>query len=143
MCIRDRCTVTELYYPSRCLLIEKEKEAYIISGNEKKLSYHARQVLKRFVRSIFHEQGFYSLHAAAIVEDVYKRQDKDHVVGLGNTKALAVGFFMLQYDGFAQALDDGMARLHNPEDFLVSGFTPFQIQSGGAAQLGENFGRCV
>ena len=64
----NECTVTELYYPSRCLLIEKEKEAYIISGNEKKLSYHARQVLKRFVRSIFHEQGFYSLHAAAIVE---------------------------------------------------------------------------
>lgn len=64
----NESTLTEFYYPSRCLLVEKDKEAYIASGNQKKLSYHARQILKRFVRSIFHGEGFYSLHAAAIVE---------------------------------------------------------------------------
>ena len=31
----NESTLTEFYYPSRCLLVEKDKEAYIASGNQK------------------------------------------------------------------------------------------------------------
>ena len=64
--------------------------------------------------------------------------NEDELFGLRNVEMLAVHFFGLERDFFAQPSGDRMSGRNHPEVFAVVRFAPFQV-AGGAHQFFEDF----
>ncbi len=81
------------------------------------------------------------MEAAAAAEDFAagKPAHEDQRVGRRDVEALAVHLHVRNLDVFAQALRDGVSRLHDPEPLFLAGFAPLQIARGSHQAL-ENLG---